>query len=242
MARVLKRSLVAVVPAVLAALAFTVPASAAPDGITSPAGVTSPSILALIANDDLFSVMDLSTVLNPTGTTPTQHYGPYTSESPDSGSCGPDWATDTFDRYFTVRSNGDGTYSIVEQFKNGSFVTLDGASPGACDPNTHHGFTIVSGKTGSMHGYFIIPNTIGMETSNSQYCDADASTNADCTTARFVNSHFHSCAYPGTCSVTTYFDHYAAGDQSLLFHQWKNASDDRGGDDGDIASGASAPL
>jgi hypothetical protein len=237
MTRLFKRSLIAVLPAVLAALALTVPASAAPDGVTSPAGVTSPSLLALIGNNDLFSVMDLSVVLNPAGMTPTQHYGPYPSGSPDSGSCGPDWAQDTFDRDFTVRSNGDGTYSIVEQFKNGSFVTLGGASPGACDPNTHHGLTILSGKTGSMHGYFIISNTVGPQTSSSPNCDANDPNNTACTTATFVNSHFALCGYPATCSVTTYFDHYAAGDQSLLFHQWKNASADRGGDDGDIASG-----
>ena len=44
------------------------------------------------------------------------------------------------------------------------------------------------------------------------------------------------CA-PLTCTVTTFFDHYAAGDQNLLYHEWKNASEDRGGNGGDIASG-----
>jgi hypothetical protein len=234
MSRVLKRSLIGVVPAVLAVLAFTVPASAAPDGVTSAAGVTTPSLLTLIASDDLFSVMNLSSVLNPTGTTPTQHYGPYASTSPDSGTCG-DWAQDTFNRDFTVRSNGDGTYTVVEQFKDGSFVTQAGLSPGACETYANHGTTIVAGKTGSMHGYFIITNVVGPQ-NNSPYCDAMNNTNAGCTTATFVNTHFTAC-YPVTCTVTTYFDHYAAGDQSLLFHQWKNASADRGGDDGDIASG-----
>jgi hypothetical protein len=235
MTRVSKRCLIGVVPAVLAALAFTVPASAAPDGITSAAGVTSPSLLALIANNDLFSVMDLSSVLDPMGMTPTEHYGPYASGSPDSGSCGNNWANDTYNRDFTVRSNGDGTYTIVEQFKDGSFLTTGPASPGACDPGTNHGTSIVAGKTGSMHGYFIITN-VGPQTQDSPYCDAANSTNTGCTTTTFVNTHFAPC-YPATCTVTTYFDHYAAGDQSLLFHQWKNASADRGGDDGDIASG-----
>jgi hypothetical protein len=234
MARVLKRSLIGVVPAVLAALAFTVPASAAPDGVTSVAGVTSPSLLALVSNDDLFSVMDLSTVLDPTGMTPTQHYGPYASESTDSGSCGPDWADDLFNRDFTVRSNGDGSYTVVEQFKDGSFTAFGGVSPGACDGFTNHGSTVAAGTAGSMHGYFIISN-VGPRTLNSPYCDAANSTNDDCTTATFINTHFTAC-YPATCTVTTFFDHYAAGDQSLRFHQWKNASADRGGDDGDIAS------
>jgi hypothetical protein len=235
MTRVFKRCLIGVLPAVLAALAFTVPASAAPDGVTSVAGVTSPSLLALIASDDLFSVMDLSSVLNPTGMTPTQHFGPYASGSTDSGSCGPDWANDKFDRDFTVRSNGDGTYTVVEQFKNGAFSTTGPISPGACDGFTNHGSTIVAGKAGSMHGYFIITNVVGPE-NNSPSCDATNPSSTDCTTATFIDTHFAPC-YQVTCTVTTFFDHYAAGDQSLLFHQWKNASADRGGDDGDIASG-----
>jgi hypothetical protein len=100
-----------------------------PDGNPSAAGVTDPVLSALIGNDDLFSALDLSSALAPTGTTSTQHYGPYPSSSGDSGTCGPDWATDTFDRHFTVRSNGDGTFTVVEQFKNGSFITNAGPTP-----------------------------------------------------------------------------------------------------------------
>jgi hypothetical protein len=228
--RILKRSLLCALPAALAALALALPASAAPDGGTGAAGVTSPSLLALIGNDDLFSVMNLAPVLNPTGMTPTQHYGSFPSGSPDSGTCGNDWAEDTFDRDFTVRSNGNGTYTVVEQFKNGSFMTNPGPSPGGCETNL--GGTLTGGETGSMHGYFIVSN-VGMQTSTSPSCDATGN-NADCTTATFINTHFAPC-YPFSCTVTTYFDHYAAGDQGLLYHEWKNASPDRGGDNGDIA-------
>jgi hypothetical protein len=228
-----KRSLLCLFPAALA-LVFAASAASAPDGETSPAGVTSPALLALIGNDDLFSTMDLSTLLDPTGA--TQHYGPYASGSPDSGTCGNDWAEDTFNREFTVRSNGDRTFTVVEQFKDGSFVTNPGASPAACDITyTNHGTTIVAGKTGSMHGYFIVSN-VGMQTSMSPYCDAVNMTNTGCTTTTFINTHFTPC-YPVTCTVTTFFDHYSAGDQSLLYHEWKNASTDRGGNSGDIASG-----
>jgi hypothetical protein len=236
MTHVVKRSLLVGLPVALAALALTVAATAAPDGTTSPAGTTSPTLLALIGNDDLFSVVNLAPVLNPTGATPTQHYGPYASGSPDSGSCGNNWAEDTYDRYFTVRSNGDGTYTVVEQFKNGSFTTNSGPSPGACETTyTNHGTTITAGKTGSMHGYFIISDT-GAPTSTSTYCDAVTMSNTDCTTQTFIETHF-ACTYQVNCAVTTYFDHYAAGDQMLLYHEWKNASADRGGDDGDIANG-----
>ena len=53
--------------------------------------------------------------------------------------------------------------------------------------------------------------------------------------SEFVNTHFAPC-YPVTCTVSTFFFHYAAGDQSLLYHEWKNASLDRGGNGGDVAS------
>ena len=63
----------------------------------------------------------------------TQHYGPYASWIARFRDLRNDWATDTFDRHFTVRSNNDGTYTVVQQFKNGSFVTDAGPSPGSCD-------------------------------------------------------------------------------------------------------------
>jgi hypothetical protein len=235
---------VAVFVAVFALLVAFAPASrvsADPGGEGHASGVTDPLILALIGDDDLFSLADLSTVLNTapigTQTNGTQHYGPFTSTSPDSGTCGNNWAEDTFDRHFTVRASGPDTFTVVEQFKNGSFVTTAGTSPGGCE--TDLGGTIVAGKTGSMHGYFIISN-VGPQTSTSPFCDAVAMTNDDCTTTTFIDTHFTPCYFGGggTCPVTTYFDHYAAGDQNLAVHEWKNASCDRGGDDGDIASTA----
>jgi len=223
--------------ALLIAFAPTPRASADPGGEGKASGVTEPLILALIGDDDVFSLADLSTVLGaagPTGTQPnaTQHYGPYTSTSPDSGTCGNDSAEDTFDRHFTVRASGIDTYTVVEQFKNGSFITNQGASPGACDTDVLG--TIDAGKTGSMHGYEIITVT-GTQTSTDGSCVANTPS-APCTTAGFISSHF-----AGSDTVGTYFFHYAAGDQNLAVHEWKNASCDRGGNDGDIASTAGVP-
>src|SRR6266513_5360250 len=95
-------------------------------------GVTPPGILTLVTavGDDAFSTIDLTAlaaVLDPASS--TQHYGPYATSSPDSGTCGNDWATDMFNRHFTVFFNKDGTVSsIVEQFKDGSFSTTSGPS------------------------------------------------------------------------------------------------------------------
>jgi hypothetical protein len=215
-------------------------ASARPDS-TAVQGLTLPSVLGMISSvgDDAFATMSLSPV-DPSGT-PTQHYGPYASGSPDSGTCGNNWAEDTFDRDFAVRANQDGTFTVVQQFKNGSFATNDGPSPGACDLTDGYGpGTIRAGVVGSMHGYFIISN-VGMQMSHSQFCDAAAMSNAGCTTATFINTHFAAC-YPVTCTVTTYFDHYSAGDQGLVVHEWKNASCDRGGNHGDIADVGAPPT
>jgi hypothetical protein len=200
-------------------------------------GLTNPLISALITDDDAFATADLTVTLSSGGMYRTQHYGPYPSSSPDSGTCGNNWAEDTFDRHFTVRDNRDGTFTVVQQFKNGSFVTNfpTQPSPGSCDlDDGSPPGTVDPGITGGMHGYFIISNVV-TQTSNSPYCDALLETNDDCTTATFINTHFTPC-YPITCTVTTFAFNYAAGDQGLVEHTWKNASEDRGGNRGDIRS------
>lgn len=229
-----KRLLIALLGAVIAALALGGGwASAGPDS-NAASGVTSPLILALIQTDDIFATANLVPILDPTGMNHTQHYGPYASGSTDSGTCG-DWAEDTFDRHFTVRPNGDGTYTVVQQFKNGSFVANAGPSPGSCDPTDGSPpGTVNAGVTGTMQGYFIISN-VGSQSSTDSHCNATTMSDANCTTTTFINTHFAPC-YPATCTVTTFFSHYAAGDQGLVEHEWKNASDDRGGNHGDIRS------
>ncbi len=222
---------------------FASSAAAAPDGSGGGSGVTDPALLALITDDDLFATMNVSVLLDPPvgAGTPTQHFGSHPSSSEDSGTCGGDpWANGYFDRDFTVRTSATGAITVVEQFKNGSFTANDSPSPGACDQSdgTPPG-TVDAGIVGSIHGYFIIPLPAGtMQTSTSPYCDADLMTNDDCTTTSFIDTHFTPCYSDviGTCPVTTFFFHYSAGDQELAVHEWKNASCDRGGNHGAIAS------
>ena len=160
-----------------------------------------------------------------------QHYGPFASGSPDSGTCGPNWATDTFDRHFTVGMMG-GVLTVVEDFKDGSFVTVAGASPGGCDTNP--GGTVAAGVTGSLEGYFVIPMSGEKQISADPSCVVGSA--AACTTESFINTHFSPACYPVTCSATTFLLHYSAVGQGLSFHEWKNASADRGGNSGDIAT------
>jgi hypothetical protein len=131
----------------------------------------------------------------------------------------------------------------VEQFKNGSFTTpasdspTINFSPGACQSSTPAG-TVNPSVTGTLHGYFIIPLAPGeIQTSTDPSCVANQPSTS-CTTTGFIDSHFTPCYLNGTgsCPVTTFFFHYSAGDQTLLQHEWKDASADRGGNSGDIRS------
>src|SRR5438046_4661335 len=95
-------------------------------------GLTDPSVLELIKDDNFFATADLTLLLDPAGNS-TQHYGPYPSNSPDSGTCGNYWALDTFDRHFTVKRHQRATFPGVERITQGRFVPLAGPSPGWCD-------------------------------------------------------------------------------------------------------------
>jgi hypothetical protein len=148
------------------------------------------------------------------------HYGPYASGSPDEGTCGNTWAEDTFDRLYTVKTkpNKEGKYSVMEQFKNGTFTTLAGQSPGACD--THPGGTLTGTVTGKMQGYF------SLVVSGGSY-NSSATCEPACHTAEFVAAFFGAGA---TYEVTSYDLHYKAKKHGV----WKNASADKGGNSGDI--------
>jgi hypothetical protein len=151
-----------------------------------------------------------------------RHYGPFHSTSPDSGTCGNFWANDTFDRFFRVNTSpgADGTYTVTEQFKNGSFVTDPGPSPGGCDTNP--GGTVAAGVTGKMQGAFLMVITGGT------YDPAATCDETSCgTTAGFVATVFGPQA---RFDVPTFQFHYDAGSNG----EWKNASEDRGGNHGDI--------
>ena len=71
---------------------------------------------------------------------------------PDSGTCGNVWATDTSTRKWTVKKNNDGTFRVGRQDK-GTFVTIAGQSPGACDTTGKHGTHVNVGINGKFHGY-----------------------------------------------------------------------------------------
>src|SRR6266568_2344562 len=108
----------------------------------------------------------------------TDHFGPFAGSSTDGGSCGAPWANDTFNRFFSVHDNGDGTFNVTEDFKDGTFTTIGPVSPGKCETtDSHHGTTVLAGITGDLQGSE--SGTVSSGTYNPNGCSAIG---ADCTT------------------------------------------------------------
>jgi hypothetical protein len=166
----------------------------------------------------------LLSAATPAAASSTRRYGPIHSGSPDSGTCGFDWATDTFDRVFTAdtTANTDGTYKVREDFINGSFITLTGPSPQACDAQHPTGGIVGPGIQGRMGGTFAIV------VSNGAYTGAACSPVTCETTALFVATVYGPTA---KYTIPTFFFGYATRCNGF----WINASDNLGGNRGDIS-------
>jgi hypothetical protein len=165
----------------------------------------------------------------------TLHFGPFASMSTDSGTCGNDWANDMFDRFFTVVTNEDGTARVVEFFKDATFVTAllpagrtgTISSPGACENGVNNGGLVAPDIQGRFQGYFLISVTNG---TLNRLAVCDTATPCD-TTKKFIKTVFGDTA---TYDVTTFLFTYSSSDQRLISRHWKNASEDRGGNLGDM--------
>src|SRR2546425_2157530 len=191
--------------------------------------------------DDLFATEDPSILSSDPG---AMHFGPYPSTTGDSGTCGPDWATDTVNRFFMIRQVAPTTFSVVQKFKSGTFVTPGSPpfgpdpsrnSPGACDSSdgTPPGM-VADGVTGTFHGY------IDMTITAPVYSPSTASCAPPC----FFTADFLTSVFPAgfVRMDNAFFFHYVAVKQGLVFHEWRNASSTRGGNHGDIASAAGAAV
>lgn len=161
---------------------------------------------------------------------PTTHTV-YDGGSGDGGSCGNTWANDTYRLDIKVTPNGNGTYGMQVEYKEGKFTTIAGQSPGACgttDP--HEGTTVADGILGKLEGK--LNETITSATFNSNAC----STAGSCATRTDFIVQAFGCS--GACeSDFTYDFKYQSNDKGLVFHHWRDRS--TGGPDmftGDIAS------
>jgi hypothetical protein len=155
-------------------------------------------------------------------TSGTLHLGPFASTTSDSGTCGNDWANDTFNRFFTINLAKPNT--VIEDFKDGTFVTVTGSSPGACETGTNNGNTVGDGVTGKFQGSFDIAVTGG--TFNPDAVCTPTSCN---TTAGFIQTVYGTSATYVT-GATYFLFNYSSDSNG----HWKNASANRGGNLGDI--------
>ena len=166
---------------------------------------------------------------------PDRHFGPFAVTTTDIGSCGNAWATDTFDRFWHVHDNRDGSFSVDEQDKNGSFVTFAGQSPGACEIGSKHGSMVDAGVDGTFIGY--VDWTVTGGSFNPAGCSA---VGANCSS----RAGFFAATFPGGAigcgpsGVCKFGFEYAAGGSDVLYNHWADVSDKSGFDlfRGDIAN------
>jgi hypothetical protein len=153
------------------------------------------------------------------GFSPTA-FGPYASDSPDSGICGNNWATDKMDRSYVVYPQDDGSFLVAETFTNGTFTTIAGNSPQDSDCGSTDD-DVAGGLTGTMNGYFLVKIPAGAGN-----FDPEATCTEKCYTKDFVQAFFGTSGY----DVPVFEMHYSSPGHG----DWKNASDNRGGNEGNI--------
>jgi hypothetical protein len=158
------------------------------------------------------TVTNLSFTGTPTVVSTVQ-FGPFAGGSPDSGTCGGNWANDGFQRTFTLTTFSDGTQTLRQDYTG----------------------TVVAGVTGGFTGF-----TSGALSCGEGSCAVPnpGTVHPDCpapnVTACFVNALFGANA---AFNVTTFKFNYAAGcGYSLAERAWQNADAASGGNVGDIRS------
>ena len=170
----------------------------------------------------------------------TDHFGPFPGLSPDGGSCGIQWANDTYDRSYSVHDNGDGTFRVTADSRHGTFVTTGPGSPGACETTDRHGSTVGAGVTGGFQGF--LSGTVTSSSYNPAGC---AAASADCSTTQGILAAVFGLAPLSsafTCNAgfagCDFNFEYHSSDQSLQYHDWQDKSDNHGGEKfvGDIAN------
>jgi hypothetical protein len=161
------------------------------------------------------------------GKTPKSGHAKFTfaMTTTDNGSCGNTWANDTETRTYSVKDNGDGTFR-VRRMEKGTFVTLAGQSPGACETSGKHGQAVLAGVQGKFVGYLV-----GTVTAASFNPNAICAAGADCSSrAGFIATYFapgatYSCDLNSTdCKFNFNYTANAKLDaqKSLLNRHWQD--------------------
>jgi hypothetical protein len=135
----------------------------------------------------------------------------------DIGTCNNVWAQDSFDKFYTLTLNRDGTYNLQVNYKDGTFVTNAGVSPGACESGTNNGNTVAAGITGKMHEEWNITVTATVPPNPNPDCGTN---NVGCPkVTSFLTAVFGSTGYAQPTYPTdySYTGHYQAGSNGVWF-------------------------
>ena len=173
---------------------------------------------ALFLGAALFLTVGVAAAKKPNG----KHHAKlrFTVETTDNCSCGNPWANDTIRRTFIVKLNKDGSYTLTRRDR-GTFETLAGVSPGACETHHHHGHTVRAGVHGKLVGFL-----------RGRVTGGTFNPNATCTgptcgfTDVFIQTFFGASAtfscFENSPRCKFNFNYTAAHHQSLLYRHWQD--------------------
>lgn len=163
----------------------------------------------------------------------TDQIGPIAGNSTDGGTCGNQWANDTYNLFFTVHDNGDGTFAVRTAYKDASFITIAGLSPGSCETTNNHGTAVNGGISGNFQG-FVDGTVSNVGTYNPNACTITPATCTNRTAA--IQTIFGAGAL---YDITSYNFEYSSSDKSLQYRSWHenfNQNSTTEQDVGDIAN------
>lgn len=145
----------------------------------------------------------------------------------DIGTCNNVWAYDSYNKFYKLTLNVDGTYNLKVDYRQGTFVTANAnpyggradASPGACESGSDNGNSVAPGLTGRMHETW---NNSGLTATAAPNPNPDCgANNAACpTAASFLDAVFGPGQY--TLGAWTYTGHYEAGSHGVWFDTMTN--------------------
>jgi hypothetical protein len=153
------------------------------------------------------------------GTGNGKKFGPFTVVTDDHGSCGNIWATDTEKRRFSIKRNDDGSYRLIRR-DHGTFLTVAGPSPGACETSRPHGHAVRAGKRGWFYGY--LRGTISGGTFNPDaVCPADCGF-TDVWIATFFGPNATFSCFENSKNCAFDYEYTGARHQHLRWRHWSD--------------------
>lgn len=145
----------------------------------------------------------------------------FTVATTDNGTCNNEWAALALRRTFHVKKNRDGTFRLTRRDR-GTFTTVAGQSPGACDTTGKHGALVTAGIKGK-----IVGSLRGTITGGTYNPDATC-TGPDCGfTDVFITTFFgpaakFSCFEGGACKFNYNYTAPKKKTQELKFRHWQD--------------------